>query len=112
MKIHRGDWFEYRKSHKLKEEYKKEMALDLFDICFDMDRTKDFTNRGEFSTGKYLLTEKMPLISDNYLIDLCNECLSYDNLSALNVLIAEVAKRNAEREDGNRILFYKETKNE
>lgn len=60
------------------------------------------------STDIFLLKERVPVISDDYLIDLCNECLDYDNVLALNILIAEIAKRNLTREPGNRILFYKE----
>lgn len=108
MNIPRGDWFGYREMHTLKEEYKKECGFDLFLTCFNMDRSKNFINRGEYVRDKMSLQEDLPQISDSYLIDLCNECLCYDNLSALEFLIAEVTKRNASRDDGSRILFFKE----
>jgi len=112
MQIPRGDHFAYRNYHKLKEEYRQEMEMDLFLICFNIDRTKDFPNRAEYERDKMLLREKLPKISDNYLIDLCNECITYENVLALNILAEEITKRNSVRVPGNRILFYKERKNE
>lgn len=112
MQIPRGDWFAYRKMHTLKEEYKAECGMDMFLTCFNLDRTKEFPSPAEYERDKWLMRTKLPRISDNYLIDMCNECLCYENLLALSFLMEEVTKRNAEREDGNRILFYKETANE
>ena len=111
MELPYDDYQGYRACHTLKPEYDAECGVDLFILSNYIKLVRDYPNH-HCENYKAILEFKGEIISDNYLVDLCNECLNYDNTHALEVLIKEIIKRNSDRPDGDKILFYRERKNE
>lgn len=111
MELPYDDYRGYRACHTLNPQYDAECGLDLFILSNYIKLTRDYPNH-HCENYKDILRFKAEIISDNYLVDLCNECLTYENVLALNILAEEITKRNSVRVPGNRILFYKERNNE
>lgn len=111
MELPYDDYRGYRDCHTLKPEYDEECGVDLFVLSNYIKLTRDYPNNHS-ENYKDILSFKAEIISDNYLVDLCNECLTYDNVYALEVLLKEITKRNSDRHLGNRILFYRERNEE
>lgn len=104
MQLTASDYENYCRVRKLRGEFAAEEEHSLIPVCWFI-----LENSDENATEKlkFILTEKATKISDSFLIELCNDCLLYNNEKALGILLKEVVRRNSKVHYGSEILFCK-----